>query len=107
MQYEKYFFPLLHKHQRVFVVPGIYGRGTKGSNSTAAAAEDMGLVRKLQGYIKWANDDHRLAGLIPWHWPRLRNIRPAFMELGAAEFPRLLEEVAKVVRSLPPITQAE
>ena len=120
-QYERYFMPLLHPHQKLFVVPGFYGRN--GSDYY-----DRRLVAKLEGYLQWAAEEPRIAGVAPWHWPDLPGCEPgqrlcaltswpcvlAWGAQGAdgscacrggASFPQLLAEVAKVVKALPPIPQ--
>ena len=46
-------------------VPGTFAC-TNQSEQTVAAADDV-VVAKLRAYLRWAEEDGRLAGLWPWH----------------------------------------
>eukprot|EP01052_Picozoa_sp_SAG31_P042206 SAG31_NODE_6630_length_1944_cov_2.072629_2_plen_236_part_00 len=52
-------YPKLHQHQRVFVVPGLFG-------VNADASTDDALVRKFSKYWELATADKRIVGLNPW-----------------------------------------
>ena len=50
-----------HDHQRIVLVPGIFGnRSDEWTNNY--------LADKLQGYWEWAQEDAKVAGFNPWHF---------------------------------------
>lgn len=51
--YAKYLLPILKPHQRVFVVPGLFGPNGTHSNASATAATDASLVEKLAACLLW------------------------------------------------------
>ena len=107
---DKYLVPGLAPHQKLWAVPGLFGKdarpGTPGANSTLMAATDAALVAKLRGYTAWAAEDEKLAGLLAWHWPNLEppgrtGFKPHGMVLGGVAYPKLLAEVTSVVDAIP------
>lgn len=58
--------PRMHPHQRLMVIPGLYGN----DSATAAehAVQDTRLVAKLEAYWEWIKGDDRIIGLNPYHW---------------------------------------
>ena len=54
-------FPKLLPHQRVFVVPGLFGNG-----SEPVGAQDEQLVAKWTGYTAWVAQEPRILGINPW-----------------------------------------
>jgi len=109
-QYERYFFPLLRPHQKVWVVPGIYGHNcssdgsTRMQNASCLARTDSILVAKLRGYLSWAEAEPRLEGIIAWHWPSLAGPPSGDwgMQMGGVAYPQLLGLVQQVVSELLP-----
>jgi hypothetical protein len=83
--YERLIYPTLHPHQRVWLVPGLFG----DVNTSQGVMEEI-LVQKLAGYWNWSLADDRIAGLNPWHWTTWppKQLQP-LMRRGAREFPRL------------------
>jgi hypothetical protein len=94
----------LHEHQRVVLVPGIFGNRSDGWT-------DKYLTEKLQGYWKWAQEDSRVAGFNPWHFndrtwyvgckdelPGTCNhtlsgsgLTPCCYKFGAVSYPKMLD----------------
>ena len=64
--YQLAFRGRLHPHQRLLVVPGLYG------NDSATAAEhalhDQQLVKKIELYWDWIQNDTNIIGMCPYHW---------------------------------------
>ena len=58
----RYIYPKLHSHQKVFVVPGLFGV------MPGDPAEDKALVTKFEKYWSLAQADDRIVGLNPWHY---------------------------------------
>lgn len=56
--YTRKIYPLLHKDQRVVLVPGCFER--KG------AGWDKAKARDIRNYCRWAVEDERVVGLFPW-----------------------------------------
>jgi hypothetical protein len=52
-------YPKLHDHQRVMVVPGLFGEKVDDATDTA-------LVEKFENYWAMASEDKRIVGLNPW-----------------------------------------
>ena len=52
-------YPKLQPHQRVFVVPGLFGEKVDDATDTA-------LVAKFDNYWAMAQKDKRVVGLNPW-----------------------------------------
>jgi hypothetical protein len=93
--YEKLIYQALAPHQRVFLVPGLFGDKT-----IPHAQMDQILVDKLRSYWKWAVEDERVAGLNAWHWTTETTLSSVYA-IGAREFPRLRQEltyVGKLIR---------
>ena len=98
-QYDRYFLPLMAPSQKLWAVPGFYGKNT--TNATDKAAIDAQLVSKLEAYVHWAATDSRVVGLNAFHWPNLPLLKPSSMVMGAVAYPRLLAKVAQLVATLP------
>ena len=58
--------PTLHPHQRLMVVPGLYGNDS--ATPAEHALQDERLLAKLDAYWEWIQDDTRMVGLNPYHW---------------------------------------
>ena len=69
--YEAELFPRLHRGQRVFVVPGVFGcipGETPGHTIPSMAAQAATVVDKLQKYVAWAATEPRIIGIHSWHF---------------------------------------
>ena len=94
---EKKIFPLLAPHQKLLLVPGVYGNTPaaceKAGGSAAVCsleAQATQVVAKLEGFFSWAQIDNRIAGFNSWHFGHRRTPQNAAiydMELGAVEMP--------------------
>ena len=114
--YEETVFPALRLHQRVAVVPGLFGCDVSAGGCAtdpkqaqrrclcalsgrdlSRAGQAAGLVAKLEGFFAWAKDEPRIVGINPWHYTNRWPPTKAFPEYhaGAAAFPTL---VAAMVR---------
>jgi hypothetical protein len=99
--YHRHLFPALHPHQRVAVVPGLFGCADPGQAGgcdpnisthyqrcpcefdgydLSLAGQSKGLIEKIDGFFEWAAAEPRLVGMIPWHYAN----RPSTMRAAAA-----------------------
>ena len=58
--YTNQLFPKLLPHQRVFVVPGLFGNA-----SLPIGPQDKQLVLKWKGYLDWIATEPRIIGINP------------------------------------------
>lgn len=103
---EKTIFPLLAPHQKLLLVPGVYGNTpttcVKAGGSEAACSLDAQatqVVAKLEGFFAWAKSEERIAGFNSWHFGRRRTAQhggAADMELGAVEMPTVLVKLRQI-----------
>ena len=101
--YEESIYPLLHDHQRVFIVPGSFathdsrppqpplypkGNETYCFNGTFEGCDEY-MGHQANAYFTWAESDPRVAGIAPWHWDS-RNIGVVtpYKEVGVADMPK-------------------
>ena len=103
---EKTIFPLLAPHQKLLLVPGVYGNtpatcvkagGSAGVCSLDAQATQV--VAKLEGFFAWARTEERIAGFNSWHFGHRRTPQhggAADMELGAVEMPTVLAKLRQI-----------
>lgn len=115
--YETQVFPALHPHQRVAVVPGLFGCDTSVGGCTtdpslaaqrclcAISGHDLtqtgqsaGLIAKLLGYFAWAKDERRIVGMNPWHYSNRGPSSKAFPQYhaGVAAFPALISAMLEL-----------
>ena len=75
-------FSKLHGHQKVLLVPGVFG--CSNLKYFPLAAQEKNLVDKLTGYFEWAKADTRISGFNPWHFSTRKkgHAPPCDMELG-------------------------
>ena len=87
--YQKFLYHKLLPHQRVAVVPGLFGCATPdqtggcernaslietrclcsiNGEDLSPAGQDAHLLRKLSSYYAWFEEDPMLVGINPWHW---------------------------------------
>ena len=103
---EKTIFPQLAPHQRLLLVPGVYGNTPskrEKAGGTAAVctleAQAAQVVAKLDGFLEWAKVEERVAGFNPWHFghrshPQSSSIHD--MEVGAWEMPTVLAKLRQI-----------
>ena len=92
-QYEKY-YSMLHPHQRLFVVPGLFGW-----NRTECTVETQtrALLDKLEAFWAWAEQEPLIVGMFPWHLnDRSRGNPDKDLGLGAVNFPQVVAELKKL-----------
>jgi hypothetical protein len=95
--YHKYIIPLLRPHQKLWIVPGIFGPSAYRGNATALAAQDAMLVAKLAGWLDWARTEPLVVGMMPWHWQNCpTGAAPGIMLLGVSSFPRTMQAFAQL-----------
>ena len=68
--YSEFVYPTLSSHQRVLLVPGLFGNlsALNGVDPAAVAAQDERLALKMEEYWRWAQADALVFGLNPYHW---------------------------------------
>ena len=103
--HEEHLYPLLHPHQKVFIVPGSFGThdprtGTgmkppysRGNLTYCYEANfdacDRYMADQANAFAAWAESDPRVAGLAPWHWDtRKIGVVTPFKEVGVADMPK-------------------
>jgi hypothetical protein len=112
---EQVIFPALGAHQRLLLVPGIYGNTpascVKAGGGAACALElqEKQIVAKLDKYLEWARSDLRIVGFNPWHMLHRgpQNGAAHDMAIGAEEMPTVLAKLREIgafitTRGLPP-----
>ena len=102
---EKTIFPLLAPHQKLLLVPGVYGNTPVACEKAGGAAAVCSLdaqaaqvVAKLEGLFAWAKTEDRIAGFNSWHFghrgPQNRAVHD--MALGAVEMPTVLAKLRQI-----------
>jgi hypothetical protein len=100
--YEQYLFPLLGPHQKVAVVPGLFADSLEQHHHNRTAQDTM-LCNKLAAYQLWAKSEPRIVGMAPFHWDTFGDVNastPAVYRRGAEGFPKLLQQVAQLRRTM-------
>jgi hypothetical protein len=111
-EYETNILPLLHPHQSVFVVPGLWGcsgspRNARWNNSLSLEQQSDALVARLRAVMAWAKEEPRIAGINPWHYDTEPGLQcgGGCCDLGGAAFPAVVKEFQAIARTLsPPLT---
>lgn len=103
---EKTIFPQLAPHQKLLLVPGVYGNTPaaceKAGGSAAVCSLDaqaVQVVKKLDGFFEWAKAEERIAGFNPWHFGHRasrQNSAIHDMEIGAVEMPSVLAKLREI-----------
>ena len=103
---EKTIFPQLAPHQKLLLVPGVYGNTPatceKAGGSAAVCSLDAQatqVVAKLEGFFSWAKIEDRIAGFNSWHFGHRgspQNSAIHDMELGAVEMPTVLAKLRQI-----------
>ena len=92
---DAYIRPRLRPHQRMMLVPGLFGDRMTNRSDTLNE-QDTFLVGKLNGFYQLAKPDPGVVGLIPWHWlspPATYGIFPTIFGLGIEAFPKLINRL--------------
>lgn len=102
---EKTIFPQLASHQKLLLVPGIYGNTPANCEKAGASADVCSLdaqaaqvVTKLDGFFAWAKADERIAGFNSWHFGHrgMQNSPIHDMAIGAVEMPTVLHKLREI-----------
>ena len=84
--------PRLHPHQRLMLVPGLFGDRNTTRSGTMEAQEEY-LLAKLNATVAYAESQPDIVGVIPWHWlspPKSYGIYSTIFGLGIESFPKLI-----------------
>ena len=85
------------------VVPGLFG-----NYSIPVAEQDEALLAKLNGFVSWAQKEHRIVLMNPWHYsdlgappnqkrvPNKNHARDGEYTLGAYAFPQLMTRLRQL-----------
>jgi len=108
-------FPKMAPHQRLLLVPGIYGNTPSscaahgGGAACALDRQAEQVVRKLDLYLEWAKSEPRVVGFNPWHFSHRgpQNAPQNDMAIGGEEMPMVLAKLRDigtyiVSQGLPP-----
>lgn len=103
---EKTIFPMLKPHQKLLLVPGIYGNTPAVCKEAGGAgmvcslhAQAEQVVAKLDGFFAWAKTEDRIAGFNGWHFGHRstpQNVALHDMALGAVEMPAVLAKLHEI-----------
>ena len=96
-------FPKLHAHQRVVLVPGVFG--CRNFTYFPLAQQEDHVLAKLDAYLEWMNNDTRIIGLNPYHWKTRGHDSPAWsrgcdLALGASDMPRVVARLRQIGLSI-------
>ena len=84
--------PRLHPHQRLMLVPGLFGDRNTTRSGTMEEQEEY-LLAKLNATVAYAESQPDIVGVIPWHWlspPKSYGIYSTIFGLGIESFPKLI-----------------
>jgi len=104
--YNERVFPLLAPHQRVWVIPGLFGNSNKSSAAGNHSHQETQLLQSLNAYTTWMKHEPRIAAMVPWHWFSRSSPRSPEFALGAKEFPALVAGLEAFGRDLKRNTSA-
>eukprot|EP01045_Picozoa_sp_COSAG04_P003918 COSAG04_NODE_164_length_21771_cov_415.923219_15_plen_304_part_00 len=93
--------PKLRPHQRMMLVPGIFGSHHAPPVCNATLAEtSKELVTKLDAYMAWAREEPLIAGFCPWHLLNRsvdQNWKPGCdQEVGAVAMPAVMAKLREM-----------
>ena len=93
-------FPKLRSHQKVLLIPGLFGC----SNSTyLSLSEADGIAAtKLAGYAAFIKSEPRIAGMVGWHFNDRKPSpqqpgHPCDMSVGLTALPKSLAAMREIV----------
>lgn len=92
-------FPKLRSHQKVLLIPGLFGC----SNSTyLSLSEADGIAAtKLAGYAAFMSSEPRIAGMVGWHFndrkPSPQPGHPCDMSVGLTALPKSVAAMREIV----------
>ena len=94
--HETVIYPMLHPHQKIYLVPGSYATRAAVNISKSEwccyGSEfsdcDSCMVDRIQRFYNWASVDERVTGFAPWHWDS-RDIDEVseYKEVGTVDMP--------------------
>eukprot|EP01052_Picozoa_sp_SAG31_P038846 SAG31_NODE_5267_length_2642_cov_2.352340_2_plen_312_part_00 len=90
--YEREIYPLLHPHQLVMQVPGLFGWN---ASQCSVDQQKAALIDKLDAYWSWAKEDTRVVGMAPWHMND-RSSHMFNMGPGAIDFPEVMAKLRSI-----------
>jgi hypothetical protein len=124
--YQLAFRGRLHPHQRLLVVPGLYGNDS--ATTAEHAVHDQQLVKKIELYWDWIQNDTTVVGLCPYHWQDTPNPpRPGsgpvqcydpnklpgncghvgeLFGLGAKHYSTLIAKMREMGKAFPPMSMS-
>lgn len=97
----KYFLDKLHPHQRALLVPGIFA--CSNTSWFPLAQQEAIMLKKLDGYFHWAQNDSRIAGFNGWHFRNRTQAQQAGacdMMLGAVAMPKVVAKLREIGESI-------
>ena len=89
---------MMYPHQKLLLVPGLFGC----TNVMSLAESSAKAVEKLDAYFQWAKADPRIAGFAGWHWGNRHS--PQYkrglcnMEVGASSMPDVVAKLREMGR---------
>ena len=102
--HQQWVFPVLSPHQRVFVVPGFFSDATPDLPKATQVQQDEALVTKLEQYLRYAAEESRIEGIMPWHWKTWPvGSLPQKIRLGAGDSPKLVARLRQLRVQNPPL----
>ena len=106
-------FPLLKPHQRVWIIPGLFGNSNESGDAGNHSVQQSALLQSLGQCTTWFFGEPRIAAMAPYHWfHRAAGAAPEF-SLGVSEFPQVVESLRSLGHrlkggngtALSPVTQ--
>jgi hypothetical protein len=98
--YTERVFPLLAPHQRVWVIPGLFGNSNATSDAGNHTQQQAHLMQSLDAYTAWMQREPRIGAMAPWHWFSRSSVTAPEFALGAKEFPELVASLQAFGRGL-------
>ena len=99
-RYQRFIYPRLLPHQKVFVVPQAYAgaisgycpavKSFKSPTASDLAAMDDCLLNQTIGYLRWIDADDKIVGLDGFHLSTYGKA-PASVDYGVISMPKTLE----------------
>lgn len=104
--------PRLAAHQRLLLVPGIFGNSpeicSEEGDPCPLEEQQVQIVKKLEAFFSWAKADGRIAGFNPWHFdwrPTMQHSRPWDQRVGAVQMPLVLDKLREIGTYIRSVSQ--
>ena len=96
---ERYVYPKMQPGQLLMLVPGTFA--CSNLSFVSLAQSDTSVSTKLEAYLSWALEDHRIAGFCPWHFHNKSSSQaepgdPCDMRLGAVALPKTMAVLRRI-----------